>query len=132
MAEIDYTFGKDIDWSYEEALEKVPPILKDEGFGVLTEIDVKGTLKEKLDVDFKKYKILGACNPKLAYTAFQNDLEIGALLPCNVIVYEQPDGRTRVAIADPMQIMQISGNEALAEIATEARERLQSALEKIG
>ncbi len=112
---------------YEEAVERITEALKAEGFGILTTIDVKETLKKKLDVDFRKYVILGACNPPLAHQALTTELEIGLLLPCNVIVYEE-DGRSVVAIADPIAMMQVVGNPDLDSVAQEARQRLERAL----
>jgi uncharacterized protein (DUF302 family) len=113
-----------LDTSYEAAVEKVTAALKDEGFGVLTEIDVKATLKKKLDVDFKRYVILGACNPPLAYQALQNEPDIGLLLPCNVIVYET-DAGSQVSIIDPLSMLGFVENPALDPVAGEARERLE-------
>jgi uncharacterized protein (DUF302 family) len=109
---------------YEAAVEKVTAELKAEGFGVLTEIDVKATLKKKLDVDFKRYVILGACNPSLAYQALQKEPDIGLLLPCNVIVYETDSG-SLVNIIDPLSMLGFVGNPALDPVAAEARERLE-------
>ena len=117
---------------YEEAVERATAALKDEGFGVLTEIDVKSTMKKKIDADFRKYIILGACNPHLAHRALSTQLEIGLLLPCNVIVYEE-DGGSVVSIVDPLMMMQMADAEALSPVAQEARaklERVQAALEK--
>jgi len=110
--------------SYEETIPRVTDALKQEGFGILTQIDVKDTLKKKLDVDFPKYVILGACNPPLAHQALTAETEIGLLLPCNVIVYEGKDGRTVVAAQDPDAALGIVGNPAIAPIAKDARERL--------
>jgi len=98
----DYGFSKTIDAPYEAAIEKVTAALKEEGFGVLTTIDVKDTLKKKLNVDFRKYVILGACNPPLAYKTLQAETEIGLLLPCNVIVYENDEGKSVVSAIDPV------------------------------
>jgi uncharacterized protein (DUF302 family) len=126
-----YTFGKATSFSFEETLVKVQAALKEEGFGVLTEIDVKATMKEKLGVDFRKYKILGACNPRLAHQAFSVENEIGALLPCNVIVYENDEGKTTVSIIDPVAALGFVSNEKLAEVGTEAKERLSRALDRI-
>jgi uncharacterized protein (DUF302 family) len=115
--------------SYEEAIERVTAALKDQGFGVLTTIDVKQTLKHKLDRDFRKYVILGACNPPLAERALQAELEVGLLLPCNVIVYELEPGRTAIAAMAPLAALGIVGdNPALASVATEADARLRQAL----
>jgi uncharacterized protein (DUF302 family) len=121
-----------LDVPYEEAVELATAALKTEGFGVLTEIDVKSTMKKKIDADFRKYIILGACNPHLAHRALSTQLEIGLLLPCNVIVYEE-DGGSVVSIVDPLMMMQMADTEALSTVAQEARaklERVQAALEK--
>lgn len=115
---------------YEEAVERVTEALKEEGFGILTTIDVKDTLKKKLDVDFRKYVILGACNPPLAHRALTAEREVGLLLPCNVIVYEE-NGGSVVAIADPIAMLQIVQNPALDTVAQEARQRLERALAKL-
>jgi uncharacterized protein (DUF302 family) len=104
--------------------------LKKEGFGVLTSIDVKETLKQKINVDFKKYAILGACNPPIAHRALQEEEELGLLLPCNVIVYEK-DNKTRVSIFDPMVMIWIMENDNIKPIATEVQERLQRVLKAI-
>ena len=115
---------------YEEAIEKVTVELKKEGFGVLTSIDVKDTLKQKINVDFKKYTILGACNPPIAHKALQEEEELGLLLPCNVIVYEKDD-KTKVSIFDPMVMTWILENDNMKPIATEVQERLQRVLARI-
>ena len=109
---------------YEEAVERVTAALKEEGFGVLTEIDVKATLKKKLDADFRKYAILGACNPPLAHRALSAELEIGLLLPCNVIVYEE-DGGSVVSIVDPLSMLGIVQSPELQPVADEAGARLE-------
>jgi len=127
---MQYGFSKTIDLSYEQAIEKVTAELKKEGFGVLTSIDVKETLKQKINVDFKKYAILGACNPPIAHRALQEEEELGLLLPCNVIVYEK-DGKTRVSIFDPMVMTWIMENDNMKPIATEVQERLQRVLQAI-
>jgi uncharacterized protein (DUF302 family) len=126
-----YGFGKVVDLPFDEARQKVEASLKEQGFGILTEIDVKKTLKEKLDEEFRRYVILGACNPPLAHRALSTELEIGLLLPCNVILYEVEEGRTRVAAADPQAMMEVTGNPALTDVAREARERLEKALEAL-
>jgi len=120
---MSYGFGTKTALPYERAVERTTALLKDEGFGVLTEIDVKKTLKEKLGVDFRRYVILGVCNPPLAHRAFQAELPIGLLLPCNVVVYEE-DGGSVVAFMDPAAALGMVGNDALAPIAAEARARL--------
>lgn len=125
-----YGFSKIVNLPFEQAMEKVTEELKKEGFGVLTTIDVKETMKKKLDVDFKKYVILGACNPPFAFKALQAEEEIGLLLPCNVIVYEK-NGSTAVAIFDPMVMSQLIDNPAMQPIASEVRERLQRVMEAL-
>ncbi len=125
-----YGFSKLVNMQFEQAVEKVTEELKKEGFGVLTTIDVKETLKKKLDADFKKYVILGACNPPFAFKALQAEEEIGLLLPCNVIVYEK-NGGTAVAIFDPIVMRQLIDNPALQPIADEVRARLQRVLEAV-
>lgn len=126
-----YHNSKVVDVSFEEALTKVTDGLKKEGFGVLTEIDVKETLKKKLDVDFRKYRILGACNPPFAYKALQAEENIGVLLPCNVIVQEKEDGKVQVSAVNPMESMQAVQNEALGEVASEVSNRLRKVLENL-
>ena len=116
---------------YEEAIEKATAALKDEGFGVLTEIDVKATLKKKINADFRRYVILGACNTNLAQQALQNELEIGLLLPCNVIVYETDEGESTVSIVDPMSMMGVTQNENLNNVANEANARLTRVIDKL-
>ena len=131
MKETEYGFGVKLDISYEEAVERAVAALKDEGFGVLTEIDVKATLKKKLNADFRKYVILGACNPPLAHKALQAEQEIGLLLPCNVIVYEADDGGSVVSAMNPMVALGIVDNPALNGVATQATEKLRRALETL-
>jgi uncharacterized protein (DUF302 family) len=116
-----------VDMPYEKAIERVTETLSEQGFGVLTEIDVKETLKKKLDVDFRKYKILGACNPKLAHRALSESLEVGTLLPCNVIVYEGDDGKAVIWAIDPDAMMPSDAPE-MKQVADEARERLSKAV----
>jgi uncharacterized protein (DUF302 family) len=117
---------------FDEALAKVGEALKTEGFGVLTEIDVQATLKKKLDVDFRRYKILGACNPPFAHRALAESLDVGLLLPCNVVVYEQDDGATHVAAIDPLETIAAQGEPRLAEIAREVHDKLQRAIARVG
>ncbi len=131
MEQTKYAFSKTVDLGYEEALEKVTEELKKEGFGILTEIDVKETLKKKLDVDFKPYKILGACNPPFAYKALQAEEQIGLMLPCNVIVYVNDEGKTVVAAIDPIASMQAVDNPALGEVAETIRGKLKSVIERL-
>lgn len=121
MAEIG--IRKKTAMTYEQALERLPELLKAEGFGVLTQIDVKETLKAKLGVDFRRYRILGACNPKFAHQALGQVLEVGVLLPCNVVVYEGDDGKAVVIAVDPMQTLAAARPE-LAPVAHEVQTRL--------
>ena len=116
-----YYFSKTLDVSFEDAVSRVTEGLKKEGFGILTEIDVKETLKKKLDVDFKKYKILGACNPPFAYQALQIEDKIGAMLPCNVVVQESGEGNIEVSAVDPIASMQAVQNPNLQEIAEQLK-----------
>ena len=124
------TFGirKPLRATYDEALARVPEALKSEGFGILTEIDVQSTLKQKLGVDFRRYKILGACHPPLAHSALQAELEIGIMLPCNVVVYEGDDGKAVVLAMDPTRTMAEAGNPKLVELAATVKEKLTRAL----
>ena len=120
-----YGFGTTLDLPFDQAVERVTAALKDEGFGVLTTIDVRKTLKEKIDVDFEPYVILGACNPRLAHRALQAEHELGLLLPCNVIVHEH-DGASAVSIVDPAQMLGVVGDNAeLSAVANEAGEKLR-------
>ena len=116
---------------FDEAIEKVTAALKEEGFGVLTEIDVTATLKKKLDVDFKPYRILGACNPGFAHKALQAEDKIGAMLPCNVIVQQQDKESIEVSVVDPVASMQAVENDNLGKIAGEVRDKLKKVLENI-
>lgn len=125
-----YGFSKSVDLPYEQAIDKITVELKKEGFGVLTTIDVKDTLKKKIDVDFKKYTILGACNPPLAHRSLQTEEEIGLLLPCNVIVYEK-ENKSVISIFDPALMTKVVENEKLYPIADEVREKLQRVFEAI-
>jgi uncharacterized protein (DUF302 family) len=126
-----YSYYKTVDMSYQEAIDKVTEELKKEGFGILTEIDVKATLKKKLDVDFRPYKILGACNPPYAHKALLAEEQIGLMLPCNVVVYENESGDTVVAAIDPIASMQAVNNPNLGDIAVAIREKMQSVIEKM-
>ena len=132
MRESRYGMGVDVALPYDTALERTTEALKAEGFGILTTIDVKQTLKQKLDKDFRKYTILGACNPPLAHRAFEAELEIGLLLPCNVVVYETEAGRSAVSAMAPIAAMGIvGGNPALKDVAREADARLRRALKAL-
>ncbi|MBI6116978.1 DUF302 domain-containing protein [Salegentibacter maritimus] len=111
--------------NFDKAIKTVTAALKEEGFGVLTEIDVKETLKKKIDVDFKKYRILGACNPVFAHKALKSEDKIGVFLPCNVIVEENENGEIEVSAVDPISSMQAAKNDSLEEIATEVQQKLK-------
>ncbi|WP_016778470.1 DUF302 domain-containing protein [Anaerophaga thermohalophila] len=126
-----YYFEKTVDYSFDEAVEKVTEELKKEGFGVLTEIDVQATLKKKLDIDFRKYQILGACNPPFAHKALLAENKIGAMLPCNVIVQELDNGKTEVAAVDPVASMQAVENDKLGGVASEIRSKLEKVIENL-
>jgi uncharacterized protein (DUF302 family) len=128
MAEIG--IRKTVKGDYEQVLAKVPEALKAEGFGILTRIDVQQTLKEKVGVDFRRYQILGACNPKLAHQALTAELGIGAMLPCSVAVWDEGDGRVTVNAVDPLQTI-AAASPALRPIAEQVRERLLRALSGI-
>ena len=128
---MEYYFSKTITGSFDDANQKVTEALKAEGFGILTEIDIKETLKKKLDVDFYNYKILGACNPPFAYKALLAEDKIGTMLPCNVIVQEKVAGQVEVSAVDPAASMQAIENSALNEIAQEIRARLQKVIEAL-
>ncbi|MCC7574974.1 DUF302 domain-containing protein [Candidatus Woesearchaeota archaeon] len=126
-----YYFEKTTDYAFEEAVEKVTEELKKEGFGVLTEIDVQATLKKKLNIDFRKYRILGACNPPFAHRALQAEDKIGAMLPCNVILQELDNGKTEVAAIDPLASMLAVENDKLSEIAGEIRSKLEKVIKNL-
>jgi uncharacterized protein (DUF302 family) len=127
-----YGLSVDVDLPYDLALEKVTEALKAEGFGVLTTIDVKTTMKAKLDIDFRRYVILGACNPALAHRALSEELEIGLLLPCNLIVYERDGGGATISAMNALAAMSFTGNPALEPIAQEASARLERVLATVG
>jgi uncharacterized protein (DUF302 family) len=124
-----YYFAKTLHCSFEEAIERTTDALAAEGFGVLTDIDVKATMKRKLDVDFRNYRILGACNPHFAYQAISNENKIGTMLPCSVIVQQCEDGSVEVATIDPVASMQAVENQSLMPIATEVRTKLQRVID---
>ena len=128
---MNYYITKISDSSYEDLLEKIPVELKKEGFGVLTEIDVKETLKKKIDVDFRKYKILGACNPPFAYKALSAEDKLGVMLPCNIIVQEKEDGKVEVSAINPMVSMQSVNNPELLPIAEQVSSALQRVIEQL-
>jgi uncharacterized protein (DUF302 family) len=127
----EYALSTVLNTSYEEAISKVTDALKEEGFGVLTEIDVKSTLKKKLDVDFRKYVILGACNPPYAFRTLQADLDVGLLLPCNVIIYETDDKKAYISALNPVSALEVIKSQELRKIAAEVSEKLKRVVEKV-
>lgn len=126
-----YYFSKTLKMPFDEAVEHTTEELKKEGFGILTEIDIKATLKKKLDVDFRNYKILGACNPPFAYKALEAESKIGTMLPCNVIVQETADGAVEVSAVDPIASMQAVENPDLGEIANEVQGKLKAVVDRL-
>ena len=126
-----YYFAKLLATSFDEGVSRVTDALKNEGFGIITEIDLRETFKRKLGVDFRRYRILGACNPKLAYDALELEDKVGTMLPCNVIVQELKPGQVEVAAIDPVASMQAIGNAALAEKAQKVRSKLQKAIQSL-
>jgi len=129
---MNYDMTKTVDMTYEETIEKVTEELKNVGFGILTTIDVKETFKKKIDKEFRKYIILGACNPNLAYSALNSEIELGLLLPCNVIVYEESENKTVLSILNPDLMADIAkDSEALKEVSSEAKELLSEVLSKV-
>ena len=128
---MDYSFTKEVIITYEEAITKVTEELKKEGFGILTEINVKETLKKKLDVDFNKYIILGACNPPFAYKTLQAREDIGLFLPCNVIVYENKEGKIVIAAINPKVMVSTFSNTELEEISNQVAEKLKRVIDNM-
>jgi uncharacterized protein (DUF302 family) len=128
---MNYYLSKTIKGKFHETIDHITELLKEEGFGILTEIDVKKTLKKKLDVDYKNYVILGACNPHLALRAFQSEDKIGTLLPCNVSVIDQGQGHIEVAVMDAVNLMSHIGNPELEVLAIEVSERMERVLLKL-
>jgi len=126
-----FFYSATTDQSFDEAIETVTNLLNEEGFGVLSEIDVKETLKKKLDVNFKKYRILGACNPQFAHKALTVEDKIGVMLPCNVIVEEHDDGQVEVSAVNPVASMQAVENDELHPIADEVRSKLQRVIDQL-
>jgi len=127
-----YYFQKILfDASFNETIKKVTEELKKEGFGILTEIDVQATLKKKLDVDFRKYRILGACNPPFAFKALQSEINIGTMLPCNVVVMENDDGKINVSAVDPIASMMAVGNRNLEGVAIQIQQKLKKVIDNL-
>ena len=132
MAETNYSVSRELpETDYEDAVERVTALLADEGFGVLTEIDVKTTLKKKLDIDFRRYLILGACNPLLAHRALSAEPDLGVLLPCNVVVAEREGGGSVVSAMDPVAAFGLIDNPEVQPVAAEVRERLERVLDRL-
>ena len=128
--DIGYGYGRTLELSFDNAVQRAKESLKSEGFGVLCEIDIKEKLKEKLGVDFENYLILGACNPPLAYHALQQEMNIGLLLPCNVVVYEK-SGQVVVAAVDANKMLSVVGNSALESTAEQVNEKLRHVIDKL-
>ena len=128
---MNYYFSKTVNDDFDTAIKKVTEKLKKEGFGILTQIDIKDTLKKKLDVDFKKYSILGACNPQFAYEALQAEDKIGTMLPCNVIVQEHENGKVEISAVDPVASMMAVKNDSLGNVATQVREKLNRVINNL-
>jgi len=128
---MNYYFSKTVDEDFDTAIENVTEELKKEGFGILTQIDIKETLKKKLNVDFKKYQILGACNPQFAYEALQAEDKIGTMLPCNVIVQERENGKVEISAVDPVASMMAVKNDSLGDVATQVREKLKRVINNL-
>ncbi len=128
---MSYHFSKTVDLPFDAAIAKTTEALKQAGFGVLTDIDVQATLKQKIGVDFRKYRILGACNPGLAHKALQAEDKIGTMLPCNVVVQELADGKVEVSAIDPVASMQAVANPGLAAVANEVQSKLRKMIEEL-
>lgn len=126
-----HTMDKRVDGDFGEIVERTTAALNDEGFGVLCDIDVQQTFKEKLDVEYRQYRILGACNPELAHEALENEMTLGALLPCNVVIYEEDDGGVGVSAVDPGALFSVADNPDLEPIAEDVRSRFNSILNKL-
>jgi uncharacterized protein (DUF302 family) len=131
MKNTKYGFGKSVNYGFEEAIEKVTEELKKEGFGILADLDFKATLKKKLDVDFKPYRVLAACNPENAYKALQAEEELGLLLPCNIIVYVNDNNETTVAAIDPIASMAFVDNDIVKEVAKTIQGKLKNVIRNL-
>ena len=128
---MNYHMTKTVSLPFDTAIEKVTGALKAEGFGILTDIDIKATLHKKLDVDFRPYRILGACNPPLAHEALQTEDKVGVLLPCNVVVQEVKPGEVEVSAMDPVGAMEAIGNDKLTDLARRVKDKLNKVLEAV-
>ena len=131
METTKYGFWKEVEYGFDEAIEKTKDELAKEGFGVLADLDFKATLKKKLDVDFKPYRVLAACNPQNAYKALQAEEQLGLLLPCNVIVYVNDDGKTIVSAIDPSASMGMVDNDVVSEVAKDIERKLKIVIENV-
>lgn len=131
MTNMKYYFSKTLQADFEDVIEKVTQSLKEKGFGIITEIDLKDTFKKKLDKDFRPYKVLGACNPNFAFEALQREDKIGTMLPCNVIVQEKEDGEVEVAAVNPVASMTAVENKDLKEVAGEVENRLKEVIDSL-
>lgn len=127
-----FAFSTLLDSSFEDGVDRITHALKSEGFGVITKIDIKAVMKEKLDKDFRKYVILGACSPGYAEKTLEIDLDVGLLLPCNVIVYETDDKKTNISAVNPVSALEVISDERLRKIADEVSGKLKNAVEKVG
>ncbi len=127
----NYTIKKEIDEPMDQVIQNLEEQLGDEGFGVLTEIDLKETFKNKLDKDFKKYKIMGACNPNFAYEGFQSEDDLGLLLPCNFVVYENDNNKTTVAAIDPVKLLSLSENNEINELGKKIKNRFEKVINNL-
>ena len=128
---MSYYFSKTINTDFDTAISRVTEELKKEGFGILTEIDVKETFKKKLDVDFRKYRILGACNPNFAFEAIKSEDKVGTMLPCNVVVQEHEDGKIEVSAIDPIASMMAIKNDSLGDVASSVSGKLRRVIENL-
>jgi uncharacterized protein (DUF302 family) len=132
MSEASYGYTKNLGTvAFDDAIERTTSALKKEGFGVLTEIDVKSTLKKKLDVDFRQYKILGACNPSLAHQALSNEIMIGLLLPCNVVVFEEDDGTITVSAVNPREMFKVVDNPDMEGVAEQVDAKIKNVINAV-
>ena len=131
MYNTEYGFGIEIEGDFDDVVQRTIEALSKEGFGILSDIDVKATLKKKLDIDFRQYRILGACNPPYAHQALETEIELGLLLPCNVIVYETAERKCRVVAVDPVKNLGIVGNKDLAPVAETIKQKMITVLEAL-
>lgn len=129
---MSYTINTRVDAEFDDVIDEVEAALSEEGFGILADIDIGGTLESKLDEDFRRYRVLGACNPPLAFEGLSSEIDLGALLPCNVAVYEGDGGEVEIRAVDPEVLISVTENPELDDIATEIKERLVRALDSVG